>query len=104
MGEMTYEVVEGVGMMLDRSGFAGSTTFLDGMLRVMTEQVGVPLPEAVRMASLTPARVIGVDGDVGSLEVGKRADIALFEADLTPRCTVIGGRVVSGSWTRGDIP
>ncbi|MFU8888896.1 MAG: N-acetylglucosamine-6-phosphate deacetylase [Trueperaceae bacterium] len=102
MGEMTYEVADGVGMMLDRTGFAGSTTFLDGMLRVMTEEVGVPLPEAVRMASLTPARVIGVDGEAGSLEVGKRADLALFEADLTPRCTVIGGRVVSGRWTRGD--
>jgi N-acetylglucosamine-6-phosphate deacetylase len=44
MGEMTYEVHDGVGMMLDRSAFAGSTTLLDGMLRVMTEQVGVPLP------------------------------------------------------------
>ena len=102
MGEMTYEVADGVGMMLDRTGFAGSTTFLDGMLRVMTDRVGVPLPEAVRMASLTPARVIGVDGEAGSLEVGKRADLALFEDDLTPRCTVIGGRVVSGRWTRGD--
>lgn len=103
MGEMTYEVADGVGMMLDRSGFAGSTTFLDGMLRVMTELVGVPLHEAVRMASLTPARVIGADHELGSLEVGKRADLALFDADLTPRCTVIGGRVVSGRWTRGDV-
>lgn len=102
MGEMTYEVADGVGMMLDRTGFAGSTTFLDGMLRVMTELAGVPLHEAVRMASLTPARVIGVDREIGSLEVGKRADLALFEADLTTRCTVIGGRLVSGRWTRGD--
>ncbi len=101
MGEMTYEVADGVGMMLDRSGFAGSTTFLDGMLRVMTEQVGVPLAEAVRMASLTPARVIGIDARKGSLEVGKDADLALFEPDLTPRCTVIDGRVVTGRLTRG---
>ena len=101
MGAMTYEVVDGVGMMLDRSGFAGSTTFLDGMLRVMTEQVGVPLAEAVRMASLTPARVIGIDAHKGSLEAGKDADLALFEPDLTPRCTVIDGRVVSGRLTRG---
>ena len=104
MGEMTYEVADGVGMMLDRSGFAGSTTFLDGMLRVMTEQVGVPLAEAVRMASLTPARVIGVGERKGSLEPGKDADLALFEPDLTPRCTVIGGRVVAGRLTRGATP
>lgn len=104
MGEMTYEVADGVGMMLDRSGFAGSTTFLDGMLRVMTEQVGVPLPEAVRMASLTPARVIGIGARKGSLEVGKDADLALFEPDLTPRGTVIDGRVVAGRLTRGATP
>jgi N-acetylglucosamine-6-phosphate deacetylase len=70
-------------MMLDRSAFAGSTTLLDGMLRVMTEEVGVPLAEAVRMASLTPARVIGVGDRKGSLEPGKDADLALFEPTST---------------------
>jgi N-acetylglucosamine-6-phosphate deacetylase len=103
MGEMTYEVEDGVGMMLDRTAFGGSTTFLDGMLRVMTEGVGVPLAEAVRMASLTPARVIGVAERKGSLEVGKDADLALFEVDLGLRCTIIGGRVVSGRITRGAV-
>jgi N-acetylglucosamine-6-phosphate deacetylase len=101
LGELTYEVADGVGMMLDRSGFAGSTTFLDGMLRVMTEQVGVPLAEAVRMASLTPAYVIGVAERKGSLAVGKDADLALFEPDLSVRGTVIQGRLVSGRLTRG---
>jgi N-acetylglucosamine-6-phosphate deacetylase len=100
MGEMVYDVHDGVGMMLDRSAFAGSTTLLDGMLRVMTEQVGVPLAEAVKMASLTPARVIGVADRKGSLEAGKDADLALFEPDLTHRCTLIAGRVVAGRPTR----
>jgi N-acetylglucosamine-6-phosphate deacetylase len=100
MGEMVYEVDDGVGMMLDRSAFAGSTTLLDGMLRVMTEGVGVPLAEAVKMASLTPARVIGVADRKGSLEPGKDADLALFEPDLTHRCTLIDGRVVAGRPTR----
>jgi N-acetylglucosamine-6-phosphate deacetylase len=100
MGEMVYEVRDGVGMMLDRSAFAGSTTLLDGMLRVMTEQVGAPLAEAVKMASLTPARVIGVGDRKGSLEVGKDADLALFEPDLRHRCTVVDGRVVAGRLTR----
>ncbi len=104
MGEMTYEVEGGVGMMLDRTAFAGSTTFLDGMLRVMTEGVGVPLAEAVRMASLTPAGVIGLAHRKGSLEAGKDADLALFESDLSPRCTIIDGCVESGRLTRGATP
>ena len=104
LGQLTHEVVDGVAMTMNRSSFAGSTTFLDGMLRVMTEQVGVPLAEAVRMASLTPARVIGLAQRKGSLGAGKDADLALFEPDLTPRCTMIGGRVVAGELTKGTQP
>jgi N-acetylglucosamine-6-phosphate deacetylase len=46
------------------------------------------------MATLTPARVIGVDGEKGSLEAGKDADIAIFEEDFTVWRTMIGGRWV----------
>jgi N-acetylglucosamine-6-phosphate deacetylase len=94
MGEMEYEVCDGVGMMLDRSSFAGSTTLLNQMIPILTEVVGIPLVEAVRMATLTPARVIGVDARKGSLAAGKDADIAIFEADFTAWRTMIGGRWV----------
>ena len=96
MGGMEYEVYDGVGMMLDRSGFAGSTTFLNEMVRVVTEHVGVPLAEAVRMASLTPARVLGLGARKGSLEPGKDADLAVFDAELCPLRTMIAGRWVAG--------
>ena len=64
MGGMTYDVQDGVGMMLDRSSFAGSTTLLPQMLPVLIDVVGIPLVEAVRMTTLTPARIIGVDADM----------------------------------------
>jgi N-acetylglucosamine-6-phosphate deacetylase len=64
------------------------------MIPVLTDFVGIPLVEAVRMATLTPARVIGVDGEKGSLEAGKDADIAIFEEDFTVWRTMIGGRWV----------
>lgn len=92
MGGMEYEVSDGVGMMLDRSAFAGSTTLVNQMLPILTEQVGIPLVEAIRMASLTPARVIGVDQRKGSLEAGKDADIVIFEPDFTVWRTIIGGQ------------
>lgn len=94
MGGMEYEVHYGVGMMLDRSAFAGSTTLLNQMIPVLTQIVGIPLVEAVRMASLNPARVIGVDGRKGSLAAGKDADIAIFDDDLNAWRTMIGGRWV----------
>jgi N-acetylglucosamine-6-phosphate deacetylase len=92
MGEMEYEVYDGVGMMFDRSCFAGSTTLLNETIPILIEYVGTPLPEAVRMASLTPARVIGVDGQKGSIEPGKDADLAIFNDDYTAWRTMIAGR------------
>ncbi|CAN5752786.1 N-acetylglucosamine-6-phosphate deacetylase [soil metagenome] len=94
MGGMQYDVHDGVGMMLDRSAFAGSTTLLNQMIPILTGQVGIPLVEAIRMVSLTPARVIGVDQRKGSLEVGKEADIAIFEPDFTAWRVMIGGQWV----------
>ena len=94
MGEMNYVVKGGVGMMPDGSAFAGSSTLLDGMLRVLTGKVGFPLHEAVRMASLTPATVIGLGDGKGSITVGKDADLAVFSPDLEPLTTVIAGEKV----------
>jgi N-acetylglucosamine-6-phosphate deacetylase len=94
MGEMEYEVYDGVGMMFDRTSFAGSTTLVNQMVPILTDAVGIPLVEAVRMATLTPARVIGSDDRKGSLEAGKDADLAVFEDDFTAWRTMIGGRWV----------
>ena len=94
MGEMEYEVHDGVGMMFDRTAFAGSTTLVNQMVPILTDAVGIPLVEAVRMATLTPARVIGFDDCKGSLEAGKDADLAVFEDDFTAWRTMIGGRWV----------
>jgi N-acetylglucosamine-6-phosphate deacetylase len=92
MGEMEYEVHDGVGMLFDRTAFAGSTTLLNQMMPILTEVVGIPLVEAIRMGTLTPARVIGVDDHKGSLAAGKDADIAIFEEDFTAWRTMIAGK------------
>lgn len=92
MGAMNYVVKDGVGMMPDGSAFAGSSTLLDGMLQVLTGEVGLPLHDVVRMASLTPATVIGLGARKGSLEPGKDADLAVFSPKLEPQMTVIAGR------------
>ncbi|MBX3010078.1 MAG: N-acetylglucosamine-6-phosphate deacetylase [Caldilineaceae bacterium] len=94
LGGMEYEVCDGVGMLFDRTAFAGSTTLLNQMIPILTEQVGLPLVEVIRMASLTPARVIGVADRKGSLEAGKDADIAIFNQDFTPWDVLIGGRSI----------
>lgn len=89
-----FEVCDGVGMLFDRSAFAGSTTLVNRMIPILTGEVGVPLPEAVRMLTLTPARVIGIQDRKGSLEAGKDADIAIFDDDFTAWRTMIAGQWV----------
>jgi len=94
LGGVECQVQDGVGMLLDRKAFAGSTTLLNRMVAILVEAAGVPLVEAVRMASLTPARIVGFDGRKGSLEPGKDADVAIFEDDFTVWRTMIAGRWV----------
>lgn len=91
MDSTEAEVQNGVSVMLDRTAFAGSTTLLNQMIPILTDVVGVPLVEAIRMGSINPARVIGVDVRKGSLEINKDADIAIFNDDFTAWRTMVNG-------------
>lgn len=86
---------DGVGVTLDETALASAVMGMDHCVRTMHRAAGVPLPEAVRMASLTPARILGVDGDVGSLAVGKRADLVVLDAELNVNAVYVGGEPVA---------
>jgi N-acetylglucosamine-6-phosphate deacetylase len=82
---------DGVGMMPDGKALASSVMGMDHMVRTFAELTRRPLWEAVRMASLTPARIAGRDGDIGSLQAGKRADILVLDPALNVRQVFIDG-------------
>ncbi|MFN6129795.1 MAG: N-acetylglucosamine-6-phosphate deacetylase [Planctomycetota bacterium] len=63
-------------------GLASAIQGMDHCIRVMAKHTEVPLHDIVRMASLTPATLTGIDDEVGSLEPGKRADILLLNRKL----------------------
>lgn len=71
-----------VGLTRDGAALASSIQGMDECVRVMTRSAGIPLWEAVKMASLTPARIAGLDSLVGSLEQGKKADLVVFNEDM----------------------
>lgn len=91
LGSLNIRVADGVAMLEDLTAFAGSTTLLDRMLQVMHFEVGMPLVEVARMASLNPARAVGLAERKGSLEVGKDADFSFFTSQLTPTRVFMGG-------------
>jgi N-acetylglucosamine-6-phosphate deacetylase len=84
-----------VGLMPDRKSLASSVRGMDFMVRHMHRAAGVDLPTAVRMASLTPARILGLERDVGSLDAGKHADIVLLDQQLAIAGVWVGGRRVA---------
>ncbi|MDE2198176.1 MAG: N-acetylglucosamine-6-phosphate deacetylase [Rhodospirillales bacterium] len=72
---------------------AGADIDLAGSLRVLVHAVGVPLAEALRMATTYPAALIG-DATRGRLAPGRRADIVLLGDDLTVRRVWMAGQAV----------
>jgi N-acetylglucosamine-6-phosphate deacetylase len=86
--------VDGVGVTLDGTALASGVMGLDHCVRTFYQLTGAGLPEVVRMASLTPARILGIDHDYGSLEAGKRADLVVLDRDLQVEQVYIEGRRV----------
>jgi N-acetylglucosamine-6-phosphate deacetylase len=86
--------MNGVGVTVEGTALASGVMGMDTGVSVMHRLAGVPLPEAVRMASLTPARILGIDREVGSLQVGKRADLVVLDADLRVEQVYVGGERV----------
>lgn len=87
-------VENGVAKLLDGSGFAGSVCTTDRLVRTMITIGGCSLEQAVQMASLNPARVMGVADRKGSLEAGKDADIVIFGDNVKVFATIVSGRKV----------
>ncbi len=70
---------------------AGSTVMLDSAVRVMVNRVGVPLEEAVRMASLNPAALLGLDDRKGAIAPGRDADLVVMDDNLRVEMVMSGG-------------
>jgi len=87
-------VEDGVAKLPDRTSFAGSVATTDRLVRTMISMAGVSLPDAIKMMTATPARILGVLDKKGELAGGKDADIVIFDDNITVSMTMIKGRIV----------
>lgn len=85
---------DGVAKLLDRSAFAGSIATADRLIRTMVDLAEVSLFDAVKMMTKNPARVLGIDDVKGTLEVGKQADIIIFDSKVSILTTIVKGKVI----------
>ena len=83
-----------VAKLPDRSSFAGSTATFDRLVQFVWKEVGISLLDTITMASLTPARIARVEAHKGSLDVGKDADILIFDENVQIQQVFIRGRKV----------
>jgi N-acetylglucosamine-6-phosphate deacetylase len=81
----------GTRLTLDDGTLAGAAITLMDAVRYVTATLGVDLADALKMATLTPARLLRVDDRIGRLRPGLRADLVHIGDDLSVRGTWVGG-------------
>lgn len=99
INDPNYVIENGVCKWADRQTLAGSIATADVLVQTMVKKAGIPLEDAIRMASETPARLTGIADSKGTLEKGKDADIVILDNDVNVRCVFTKGKEVEGTNT-----
>ncbi|WP_027085719.1 N-acetylglucosamine-6-phosphate deacetylase [Cohnella panacarvi] len=94
LGGLPVRMTCGVARLKASGNLAGSTLTMIEAFRYIVREIGIPLVGASKMASLNPARQLGVDGDRGAIAPGKRADLLLTDDSLKLRHVWIGGKSI----------
>jgi N-acetylglucosamine-6-phosphate deacetylase len=104
LGPLTVEVSDGAVRVAGTDTLAGSTLTMDNALRNTVLSVGIPIEQAAISAALTPARALGLDDRVGTLEAGKYADLVVLDEDLRVVAVMRRGRWVHGMGVTAYAP
>ena len=75
----------------DEGNLAGSALDMATAVRNCVRYAGIPLGDALRMASAVPARFLGLEDEIGAIAPGLRADFVALDDKLEVACTVVGG-------------
>ncbi|MEA2650581.1 MAG: N-acetylglucosamine-6-phosphate deacetylase [Chloroflexota bacterium] len=95
LGTASVQVRDGAARLADDQTLAGSTLTMDVAFRRAVRELGLPIEEAVRATSTTPARVLGIADRVGSIEAGREADLLVLRENLGLEAVMAGGRWIT---------
>lgn len=107
-GNYTNNEAEGIAfgpdLNYDYEGhLAGSHLTLDNACRNLMRHSGYGLCHAIRMASLNPARLLGMDDEIGSLEAGKQANLILIDDEVRIKKVILEGMLVGFPAKENDL-
>lgn len=88
-----HVIKTGIQCLLEDGTIAGSVLKLNEAVRNLHQHTELSLPEVFACASLNPAKAIGEDSKIGSLKVGKCADIIICDDDINVVTTIIDGEI-----------
>ncbi len=84
-------IEDGVAKLMDKSAFAGSVATTDRLVRTANQIGGIPLYDCIKMMCENPAREMNILDKKGTLDVGKDADIVIFDKDICVKNCIING-------------
>jgi N-acetylglucosamine-6-phosphate deacetylase len=93
LGKLTIFVTNGVARLFN-GVLAGSTLTMERAVQNFMKFTNCSLPEAVRCATLNPARILGIDLKTGSIEVGKKADLVVFDENFNIKHVFFSGTLI----------
>lgn len=94
LGAAEVRVQDGVASLISNGSIAGGTATMLDVLRE-TVAAGVPFDDAIRAATVVPARVLSLAGEVGSLTAGTLADLLVVEQNLQPSAVMRRGEWIT---------
>ncbi len=83
-----------VAKLADRSAFAGSVALMNQVLQTLVNLVGLPLVEAVKMVTWTPAHILGISHERGLVAPGMYADLVVLDDAFSVKMTIVEGKIV----------
>ncbi len=87
-------IEDGVCKLADHSALAGSIATMDRLINTMVLKVGIPLEDAIRMSSETPATIMGEQHRKGTIRKGMDADIVVYDQNIKLKFVMQMGHIV----------
>lgn len=93
LGGQPIKVENNSARLVSNGALAGSTAKLNEVVKNFMEHTDLDINQAINLASINPAVSLGIDDKKGSIEIGKDADIAIFDKELNCHATIVEGKI-----------
>lgn len=86
-------IEDGVAKLPDRSAFAGSVSTMDHLVRTMLKSTNATLPDVIAMVTSTPAKILGIENETGTVIPGRKADLVIFDGEVNIKAVITDGKL-----------